>query len=101
MSNIIIYTSDDGVSKIDLRLEDGTIWLLQLQIAELFQTTMQNISKHIQAIFDDNELDEQATVNHELTVQKEGSRVVSRKYEYYCDLLLSFPKPHIKKETYV
>ena len=78
MSNVIIYTTDDGVTKIDLRLENGTIWLSQLQIAELFQTSKQNVSKHTLAIYDDRELEEQATVNHELTVQKEGSREVSR-----------------------
>ena len=53
MSNVIIYTTDDGATKIDLQLENGTVWLSQLQIAELFQTSKQNISKHIQAIFDD------------------------------------------------
>ena len=74
MSDVIFYTTDDGATKIDLRLENGTVWLSQLQIAELFQTSKQNISKHIQAIYDDQELDEQATVNHELTVQKEGER---------------------------
>ena len=73
MSDVIIYTTEDGVSKIDLRLQNGTVWLSQLQIAELFQTTKQNINKHIQAIYDDHELDEQATVNQQLTVQMEGS----------------------------
>lgn len=90
MSDVIIYTTDDGVTKIDLRLEKGTVWLSQLQIAELFQTTKQNISKHIQSIYDDNELDEQATVNHELTVQKEGEREVSRNIaRYNLDVILA------------
>ena len=53
MSDVIIYTTDDGATKIDLQLENGTVWLSQMQIAELFQTSKQNISKHIQAIFDD------------------------------------------------
>ena len=58
MSNkIIIYNTEDGKSKINLKLEDGTVWLNQLQIAELFQTTKQNISKHIKAIFEDGELE--------------------------------------------
>ncbi len=70
MSDVIIYTTEDGTTKIELRLENGTVWLSQLEIAELFQTTKQNISKHIQAIFDDQEQDENATVNHQLTVQK-------------------------------
>ena len=74
MSDVIIYTTEDGTPKIDLRLENGTVWLSQLEIAALFQTTKQNISKHIQAIFDDQELNEKATVNQQLTVQKEGER---------------------------
>lgn len=55
MSEIIIYNSDDGAIKIDLRFENNSVWLSQLQIAELFQTTKQNISKHIKAIFEDKE----------------------------------------------
>ncbi|MCA9507938.1 MAG: virulence RhuM family protein [Leptospiraceae bacterium] len=90
MSNVIIYTTDDGSTKIDLRLEDGTVWLSQLQIAELFQTSKQNISKHIKAIYDDHELYEQATVNQELTVQKEGKREVSRGIILYnLDMILA------------
>jgi len=90
MSNVIIYTTEDGVAKIDLRLENGTVWLSQLQIAELFETTKQNISKHIQAIFDDRELDESATVNQQLTVQKEGDREVSRTLTLYnLDVILA------------
>ncbi len=90
MSNIIIYTTDDGATKIDLRLEKSTVWLSQLQIAELFQTSKQNISKHIQAIYEDAELDETATVNHELTVQKEGTREVSRTIALYnLDVILA------------
>ncbi len=90
MSEIIIYTSNDGTTKIDLRLENGTVWLSQLEIAELFQTTKQNISKHIKAIYSDNELLEQATVNHELTVQNEGARKVSRNISLYnLDMILA------------
>ena len=52
MSNdLIIYNTEDGKAKINLKLEDGTIWLSQLEIAELFQSSKQNISKHIKAIF--------------------------------------------------
>ena len=90
MSDVIFYTSDDGATKIDLRLENGTVWLSQLEIAELFQTTKQNISKHIQAIYDENELEEKATVNHELTVQNEGNRAVSRNIALYnLDMILA------------
>jgi hypothetical protein len=90
MSNIIIYTTDDGISKIELRLVNGTVWLSQLQIAELFQTSKQNINKHIRAIYDDHELDERATVNQQLTVQTEGNREVSRTIAFYnLDVVLA------------
>jgi len=90
MSDIIIYTSDDGTTRIDLRLDKGTVWLSQLEIAELFQTSKQNISKHIQAIYNENELEEKATVNHELTVQNEGSREVARNITLYnLDVILA------------
>jgi len=90
MSNVIIYTTEDGAAKIELRLENGTVWLSQAEIAELFQTTKQNISKHIQAIFDDQELDETATVNQQLTVQNEGDREVSRTIAFYnLDVILA------------
>ncbi len=90
MSNIIIYTTEDGLTKSDLQVDKGTVWLSQQQIAELFQTTKQNVSKHIQAIYNDGELDEISTVNRELTVQKEGNREVSRKITYYnLDMILA------------
>lgn len=90
MSDVIIYTTEDGATRIDLQLENGTVWLSQLQIAELFQSTKQNISKHIQAIYEDEELDEAATVNHQLTVQKEGRREVSRSIALYnLDMILA------------
>ena len=91
MSNkIIIYNTEDGKAKINLRLEDGTVWLNQLQIAELFQTTKQNISKHIKAILEDGELSEDSTVNHQLTVQKEGKREIERNIAFYnLDMILA------------
>lgn len=91
MSNkIIIYNTEDGKAKINLRLEDGTVWLNQLQIAELFQTTKQNISKHIKAILEDGELSEDSTVNYQLTVQKEGNREIERNIAVYnLDMILA------------
>ena len=91
MSNeLIIYNTEDGNAKINLKLEDGTIWLSQLEIAELFQSSKQNISKHIKAIFSDGELDEISTVNYKLTVQKEGKREIKRKVAYYnLDMILA------------
>ena len=89
-NKIIIYNTEDGKSKINLKLEDGTVWLNQLQIAELFQTTKQNISKHIKAIFEDDELSEVSTVNYQLTVQKEGKREIERNIAFYnLDMILA------------
>ena len=76
MSNdIIIYNTEDGSSKIELKVKDNTVWLNQLEIAELFQTTKQNVSKHIKAILDDRELDEISVVNYQLTTAKDGKNI--------------------------
>lgn len=90
MSNNIIYKTDDGKTKLELKIEKGTIWLNQLEIAELFETTKQNISKHIKAIFNDGELDEESTVNYQLTVQNEGNRKIKRLLAFYSlDMILA------------
>lgn len=81
-NQIIIYNTEDGKAKINLKYEDGTVWLSQNEIAELFQTSKQNISKHIKAILEDGEVDK-STVNLKLTVQNEGTRVVEREIAYY------------------
>lgn len=78
-SQIIIYQTENGKTKIEVRLENETVWLSQKLLAELFQTTKQNISLHIQNIFDEGELIPEATV----TVQTEGNRRVERKVEFY------------------
>ena len=89
-NNIIIYTTEDGQVKIEVRLEDENVWLTQNAMAELFDTTKQNISGHIQNIFDEGELDEKATVKESLTVQTEGNRTIQRKVKYYnLDLIIS------------
>ena len=89
-NDIIIYNTEDGKAKINLQYEDGTVWLSQLEIAELFQTTKQNVSKHVKAIFLEEELKESATVNYKLTVQKEGNRKISRQLAYYnLDMILA------------
>ena len=94
MSNqIIIYNTEDGKAKINLKLENGTVWLNQLQIAELFQITKQNVSKHIKAIFNDSELSEKVVVNYQLTTTKHGAiegKEQSRKVAYYnLDMILA------------
>ncbi len=67
-SRILFYQSEDGTSRIEVRLEEGTVWLPQVLIAELYQTTKQNISLHIRNIFDEGELQPEATVKEYLTV---------------------------------
>jgi hypothetical protein len=90
MSEVILYTTEDGKTKIDLQLKDGTVWLSQLQIAELFQATKQNISLHLINIFEDGELIQEATVKESLTVQIEGTREVQRTIQHYnLDLILA------------
>ena len=87
---MIIYNTEDGKAEISLHLQDGTVWLNQLEIAELFQTSKQNISKHIKAIFADGELVEDSTVNYQLTVQNEGERSIQRQIAYYnLDMILA------------
>lgn len=89
-SQIIIYKAEDGQIKIDVRFDGDTVWLTQSALAELFQTTKQNISQHIKNVFDEGELMQNATVKYFLTVQSEGSREVSRELEYYnLDLIIS------------
>ena len=90
MSSLIIYTSDDGNTRINLRVEADSIWLSQLEIAELFQTTKQNVSLHAKNIFEEGELSPEATVKESLTVQTEGNRQVQRAIiSYHLNLILA------------
>ena len=87
---MILYTTDDGQARIQLRTEGGTVWLTQLEMAELFQTTKQNVSLHIKNILNDGELSEVATVKEYLTVQPEGKREVNRQTKFYnLDMILA------------
>ena len=89
-SEIIIYQSPDGKTKIDVVVEDETVWLTQKQMMDLFQTTKQNISLHINNAFKEGELEQSSTVKENLTVQNEGSREISRKVKYYnLDVIIS------------
>lgn len=90
MDNFIIYNTEDGKAAIKLYAENNTVWLTQAQIAELFNTSKQNISLHINNIFADNELSLEATVKEYLTVQTEGTREVNRYLEYYSlDMIMA------------
>jgi hypothetical protein len=80
---LILYTTEDGRSQIQLRAEHQTVWLSQAEMAELFETSKQNVSLHLKNIFEDRELDAAATVKESLTVQAEGSREVRRTLTLY------------------
>ena len=82
-SEIILYQTEDGRTRIECRFEDETIWLTQAQIAGLFQTTPQNVTQHLKAIFAEGELAEAATCKDYLQVRSEGRRAVSRNLRHY------------------
>jgi hypothetical protein len=73
---IILYQPDDKSTQLEVRIEDDTVWLTQLQMVELFASTKQNISLHINNIYKEGELNILSTVKEYLTVQKEGSRQI-------------------------
>jgi len=73
-SELLVYQTDDGRIKLDVRLQDETVWLTQQMMAELFQTTVPNISMHIRNIYEEGELSPEATVKKFLTVRREGKR---------------------------
>jgi len=77
-NQIILYNTEDGQTKIEVRVEDETVWLSQKQMAELFQTTIPNINQHINNILKEEELDQKATIKKSLIVQKEGDRDITR-----------------------
>lgn len=89
-NQIIIYQSEDGETRIDVKFTGETVWLSQQQMAELYQTTRPNIVQHIRNIYADRELDEQATCKNFLQVRQEGSRQVSREIPFYnLDMIIS------------
>jgi len=82
-SELILYQTEDGKIRLDVRLQDETVWLTQAAMAELYQITPQNVTLHLKAIYAEGELDEQATCKEYLQVQKEGSREISRARKFY------------------
>jgi len=82
-SQFLMYTSPKGKVKIEVIFQDETVWLSLNKIADLFGTSKQNISYHIQNVYQENELSREATVKEILTVQDEGGRAVKRSLEYY------------------
>jgi len=89
-AEFLIFTGQAGEQSIEARYEDETIWLTQQLMAELFQSSKQNISHHIRSIFEEGELNPEATVKKYLTVRQEGKRQVQRELEYYnLDMIIS------------
>ncbi len=89
-SQIIIYQSEKGETRLEVRLQNETVWLTQKLMAELFQTTPQNITIHLKNIFEEGELDEAATCKDFLQVGIEGSREVERLQKFYnLDAIIS------------
>ncbi|MDX2071658.1 MAG: RhuM family protein [Haliscomenobacter sp.] len=89
-SEILIYQNQNGHIKIDVRLEDETVWLTQSQLCELFQKSKANISEHIKNVFEEGELESEATVRKFRIVQQEGNRHVERELEHYnLDVIIS------------
>ena len=89
-SELLIYQTEDGQTKIDVRMDNETVWLTQQMMAELFQTSQQNISLHINNIYEEGELEPQATHKEYLLVRQEGQRNVRRAVEHYnLDMIIS------------
>ena len=89
-NQIIIYQTEDGQTKVDVRLENETVWLTQAQMAELFEKTPQNITMHIGNAYKEGELEKESTCKEYLQVQQEGKRKVSRMVKYYdLDVIIS------------
>ena len=79
----ILYQTEDGNTRLEVKLENNTVWLSQAQIAELFQTTPQNITLHLKSIFAEGELSEAATCKDYLQVRLEGKRSIQRQIRHY------------------
>ena len=90
MNDLILYTTEDGRSQIQLRADLGTVWLTQLQMSELFDATKQNISLHLKNIFDDNELDVDSVVKESLTTATDGKSYRTQLYNLEAILAVGY-----------
>lgn len=89
-NQIIIYQSEDGETRIDVKFTGDTVWLSQQQMADLYQTSRPNIVQHIRNIYEDGELDEPSTCKNFLQVRTEGARQVTREIPFYnLDMIIS------------
>ncbi|MDE9751688.1 virulence RhuM family protein [Staphylococcus delphini] len=82
-SNFLMYQTEDGQTKIELRLEDETVWMTQKSLADLYQKSIKTISEHIKHIYDEGELTKEATIRKNQIVQTEGDREVTRESNFY------------------
>lgn len=87
---LILYTTEDGKSRIQLRAEDQTVWLTQLEMAELFNATKQNVSLHLKNIFKDGELDEYSVVKDSLTTAADGKDYHTKLYNLDAILAVGY-----------
>ncbi len=88
--DLILYTTEDGAASVRLRADGGTVWLSQLEMAELFQTSIPNINIHIKNVLDEGELSPEATIKEDLIVRQEGGRQVRRVVKFYnLDMILA------------
>ena len=89
-TEFLLYLAEDGQTRIDVRVQNETVWLNQAQLIDLFQTTKQNISLHVRNILAEGELSQEATVKDYLTVRTEGNRTVSRAVTHYnLDMIIA------------
>jgi hypothetical protein len=89
-SDLILYQTEDGRTRLQVRLEGETVWLSLNQMADLFQRDKSVISRHIKDVFDEGELNPAATVAKTATVQTEGAKQVTREIEFYnLDVIIS------------
>lgn len=90
-SEIVIYTTEDNQTRIEVKLIDETVWLNQKQIADLFQKSASTINEHIKNVYEEKELDENPTIRNFRIVQTEGKREVERDVTFYnLDVIISY-----------
>lgn len=94
MRNLILYTTDDGRSQIQLRVDLGTVWLSPLEMAELFQTSKQNVAKHLKAIFTEQELNQDPVVSQRLTTAADGKNYQVAHYSLNAILAVGYRVVH-------
>ncbi len=96
-NTVVLYQDENEITRVSVRFADEDVWLTQNQLAEIYDTTKQNISQHITSILEDGELDGNRTVKDFLTVQKEGNREVKRNLSYYNLDMISPSDTELKK----